>query len=118
MLAKVLREALEERNMSSRKAASEIGVAHTTVIRIMEGQSPSHTTLKKIGEWLGTPEQAFALLDRDGASGIAAKLMIFLTKNPALGDKFENMIDGYEQGEVSDADMDDILGYIAYRLSL
>ena len=116
MLQKVLHEAMRDRSLSSRQASKEIGVAHTTVLRVLDGQLPSHTTLIKVAAWLGTPAQAFALLGREGNEGIAAQLMVLLDKNKELAEQFGKVLTAYNDGKIGEAEVEDIIRYISFRL--
>ena len=117
MLQQVFRDAVADRGISARQAAREIGVAHTTVIRILEGQNPSHGSLQKVAEWLGTPAEAFALVNREGDEGIAAQLLVFLMRNPKLAKAFQDVMDAFNSGKIEDSDVEEILKFIHYRLS-
>ena len=117
MLQQVLRDAVADRGISARQAAREIGVAHTTVIRILEGHNPSHKSLQKVAEWLGTPAEAFALVNREGDDGVAAQLLVFLKRNPEVGKAFRDVMDAFNNGSIEDDDVNEILKFIHYRLS-
>lgn len=117
MLQQVLQDAINSRNLSNRKAAREIGIAHTTVMRLLNGEKPSHDTLEKVAEWLGTPKEAFALIGREGNEGLASKIFLLLNQNPALAKSLEKAADKYVSGAISENDMEDILDYIDFRLS-
>lgn len=117
MLARLLEEKINEEGMSIRRASREIGVAHTTVGRIIEGEDPSYDTLRKIAGWLGVSPELLASFDRDGKEAYAAKLVGILARSPRLTDKLGEAIQKYESGEFSEEDIEDIINYIAYRLS-
>jgi transcriptional regulator with XRE-family HTH domain len=117
MLAQVLQDAINSRAISERQAGREIGVAHTTVMRLLSGEKPSHTTLGKVAKWLGTSEEAFALIEREGDEGLAAKMLVLLQRNPRLAKALGNAADMYIEGAIPDNTLDDILNYVDFRLS-
>lgn len=117
MLAKLLKTALDEREISVREAAQEMGVSHTTVHRVLNGENPAHVTLLKITNWLGTPAEAFAVVERSSVDGIAGQLLVFIEKNPKLREEFTKVLKAYREGEINEHDVEDIINYVNYRLA-
>ena len=84
MLEIILRKELYERGLSSRSAASEIGVAHTTLLRALRGQSVDVETIVKIANYLGIrPSELINTLDDSGTS-LADQLSVLLSRSPEL----------------------------------
>lgn len=48
----ILRTEMEERHVSAREVARQTGVAHTTIIRILQRENVDLDTIKKVCSWL------------------------------------------------------------------
>jgi len=116
MLARLLDEELKKKNLSARAASREIGVAHTTIIRILEGQPSDVETLRKIADWMGV--QPSTMLDGWGAKEGKSMLMLkaLLEQDPRLMKIFEDAADDVLAGRLPAEDLQEILRYAAFRL--
>ena len=119
-IARLLEERMGERGLSLRKAGREIGVAHTTLARIINGEPYDVATAEKIADWLGVPVST--LLDTGGASEgrdtLAAKIAAVLETQPRLARVFEEAMERVLNGEMSNEAFRDLAAYAAFKLQL
>ncbi len=52
MFHQILRTAMSEKQVSAREVARQTGVAHTTIIRILQDENVDLDTIKKVCGWL------------------------------------------------------------------
>ena len=114
----LLKEAVAKREISVRQAAKEIGVAHTTLGRIIEGDAFDTSTAEKIANWLHvTPS---SLLDARGVGddALAAQISLLLQTEPGLKEIFQEAIQRVLDGNMSPDTFRELAQYTAYRLNL
>jgi transcriptional regulator with XRE-family HTH domain len=117
MLAQILQDEIKQRGISSREAGRQCGVAHTTIMRIIEGKNVDLATVKAVGKWLNI--DVANLLNTDGkATNVAPTIAAFLDKNPKLKTAFMNAIAHLQNGEIKNTDIEDILAYVAFRIGI
>ena len=117
-LALLLAEAQKERGLSDRAMAQEIGVAYTTIARVMVGQTPDVTTILKVSEWLGV--EAASLLNGEGFTQdtLAAQIAAVLETEPKLAQVFGEAMQRVLDGQMEPSTFRDLAAYAAYRLNL
>lgn len=115
MLKNLLESKIRKEGISIREASRQIGVAHTTVIRILEGQHPNLATLHTITEWLGVDADIVTGFGTDDE--LATKLIAILKQEPDLVEPLKKALAKYEEGVLDNSDVQDIVSYIGYRLS-
>jgi transcriptional regulator with XRE-family HTH domain len=115
-LSKLLQEAINKRGVSNRAAAQEIGVSHTTISRILKGESVDYDTIILIAKWLGV--NASTLMDADSLSedALANKISALLQTEPQLAEVFEEAADRLAKGQISPDTMRDLVAFASYRL--
>lgn len=118
MLDKILKEELAKRGLSIREAAREIGVAHTTVARMVQGITVDIGTLQKTCDWLGIQLATVLNVEDKSELGLTSKLAMILEKQPELAGVFAEALDELEAGHLTTTDLADIMGYAAYRINL
>ena len=118
MLDQILKEELAKRGLSIREAAREIGVAHTTVARMVQGITVDIGTLQKTCDWLGIQLSTVLNVEDKSELGLTSKLAMILEKQPELAGVFAEALDELEAGHLTTADLADIMGYAAYRINL
>lgn len=118
MLSTILREELGKRNVTVREAARQIGVAHTTVARILAGVPADIATLQKVCGWIGIPVSNVLNVEDKSTIGLANKIALIIEKEPALAKVFAEAVQEIEAGNMTSSDLADIAGYAAYRLRL
>jgi transcriptional regulator with XRE-family HTH domain len=119
-IARLLEERMKERGLSLRKAGREIGLAHTTLVRILRGEPYDVSSGEKIADWLGVPLST--LLDTRGASEdtdtLAAKIAAVLETEPRLARVFGDAMERVLNGEMSNEAFRDLAAYAAFKLQL
>ena len=118
MLSQILKDELKQRDISAREAGRQSGVAHTTIIRILEGRNVDLETVKTIGKWLKIDVSNLLNSDNPDKKSIAPTIATFLDKNPRLKFAFMDVISQLQNGEIENHDLDDILAYITFRLDM
>ncbi len=119
MLMKVLELELKRRDLSYRDAAKEIGVTHTTIMRILHGDKANRDTLIKLSEWTGM--SVSELLEMENAEGDVAIMHLLaglVQREPKLKAAFEEAYQSLMNGEIDARDLSDIAAYIAFKLYL
>ena len=115
MLAKLLGNRIRERGISVRAAGREIGVAHTTIIRIIDGKPADIDTLEAVCKWMGV--KVSDVLEINTTGSIASKIALLVERIPALGVTLTRAVAAVEAGELSGEDLREIVPYAAYKIS-
>jgi len=111
MLRQLVVEELRRRNISLREAGRQAGVAHTTIVRLMDdSQNYRMSTVEKVADWLGVSTSDLV------GNSTSEQLMTFLDKHPALRMALDEALEKYRLEEVPYNVIEDILNYITYRL--
>ncbi len=117
MLPKMMLEKMKERNLSLREAATEIGVSHTTIARILDGKATDIDTLDAVARWMRVP--LTTLLDvRTSEGDLTERIRIAMSLYPELATAFGEIIDGILSGEVEPRVLSDVVAYAAFRLKM
>lgn len=115
LIARLLQEHIRANGLSARAAARQAGVAHTTILRLLEGRRVGLDTLVAISDWLNIdPALVTASLEGDG---LAVKLALLLQAEPLLAEALADAVARIEAGELKPDAVQDILRYISFRLS-
>ena len=119
-LARLIAERLAADGMSLRQAGREIGIAHTTLKRILDGEPYDVATAQKIAGWLGVPLST--LLDAGGPTedkdALAAQIAAVLETEPRLAEVFGKAMQRVLNGEMSNEAFRDLAAYAAFKLQL
>jgi transcriptional regulator with XRE-family HTH domain len=118
LLVKMLDDKMRQRNLSLRQAGKEIGVSHTTISRILQGQTADIDTLIAMCKWLGISPSDVLDSNVEGPSGLGARIATVLETNPKLAVVFEEAIGRLEEGEITPQTIEDLIAYMSYRLGL
>jgi len=113
MLGTLLGNKIKAKGISERQAAREIGVAPTTVGRILAGESVDVDTLVKVCEWIGVSPST--ILDSFVSSDYNARILALLEAYPELSEILLSVIEKMKAGKIDPSFMKDIVAYIAYR---
>lgn len=116
MLPTILNSEIKKKNLSVRSAAKKMGVAHTTLIRAMNGDHLDLPTIVKISKWLGIDPSD--VVDTSGAENSEGTEMVigFLSLNPSLKNALIEATRKVQSGEVDPHVIEDVLAYLAFRL--
>lgn len=119
-LARLIQERMAANALSMRQAGREIGIAHTTLIRILNGEPYDVATAQKIADWLGVPLST--LLDTGGTSEdkdtLAANIAAVLETEPRLARVFGDAMERVLNGEMSNETFRDLAAYAAFKIQL
>jgi transcriptional regulator with XRE-family HTH domain len=116
MLKEVLVRAMHERGLSTREAAKEIGVSHSTVFRITRGDPFDVPTLIAVANWLGV--RPSTLLDNIGQSDAITETAMLVENVPGILDVLKDAVKAIQEGKANPAIITDIISYASYKLSL
>lgn len=121
MLASILEERMHKEGLSLRKVAELTGSSHTTISRILQNKHVDLSTVKNVCQWLGVSTSE-VLQDRydnnkDEDMYIALQLSMLIKSNPSLSNVFGKVIKEYKNQRLSKSDVDEIINFIAFKLS-
>lgn len=116
MLRQLLEQEIANRKLSHRAAAREIGVAHTTVMRILNNEQADLDTVEKIGNWLGVGTSSLLGLNSSIPANPYPHLQVFLEMNPKLAKTLNKSIEDLLSTNNNLAIIEDVLSYLAFRL--
>jgi transcriptional regulator with XRE-family HTH domain len=114
MIKELLDAKVRERGLSYRTAAAEIGVSHSTVMRVLKGGPADVPTLLKICKWLNV-EPAMILNSEENASAQAVFSSI-AEATPGLMDVLQGATEDFKEGLLTAEDLEEITSFIAFRL--
>jgi transcriptional regulator with XRE-family HTH domain len=121
LLSQWLKQELESRNLNSlRKAGEEIGVAHTTIQRILNGNSVDIATIELLSNWSGvdkvTLTNAVGIhMDVDTSNTLTWEMI--LGRYPELAEALRLLIDRYRNGDLQPHTIASIVQYIRFAMS-
>jgi transcriptional regulator with XRE-family HTH domain len=119
MLSSYLREKLGKEGASVRQAARDIGVSHTTILRVLDDQPIDVGTLIKVCDYVGVaPAYVLNSLSGDKSISLRNKMDLIVQRYPRVQAVFDEAIRRLENGEVSQQAVDELLSFAAYRLGI
>ncbi len=113
MLPVLLKNRIRAKEISERQAAREIGVAPTTVSRILAGESVDIDTLVKVCAWIGVSPSI--ILDTYVSDDYQAQIVALLGAYPELSEILLSVIEKMKAGKIEPSFIKDIVAYIAFR---
>lgn len=117
MLDFVLQRAMQERNLSAREAARQAGVAHTTIIRILQHENVDLGTLKKICAWLEIdPMYAVNLEGGQVQKQWLWRLGMMIESNRVLHFSMRRIFAGIDKQDYPPKIIDDICMFIIFAM--
>lgn len=117
-LGALLKDGLRSRGMSTRSAARQMGIAHTTLLRIENGRPADVSTLVKICAWLGIKPASVLNADGMGQDILAAQIAAVLESDPRLTAVFSEAMARIISGKMQPNTLRDLAAYAAYRLGI
>ncbi|PKN99557.1 MAG: hypothetical protein CVU42_07540 [Chloroflexi bacterium HGW-Chloroflexi-4] len=115
MIIMLLKEELKKKGLSARGAALEIGVAHTTIIRLLDGRPVDLETLRKVCSWLNVDVATILNSPDKDEKSLVDKFACILQKNPGLRELFNEYYAKMEHHEVSLLDLEEVLAFMVFR---
>ncbi len=116
MLRSLLAEKMRKDRLSARDAARQIGVSHTTVNRVLDGDIPNVENLVAISNWLGVTVATALGVETGTQDDVAARVALLIEAEPRLKQLFSSFVNGFQEGLLSSEDVEDILAYAVYRI--
>ncbi len=118
ILSRVLRETIERRKLSVRQAAKEMGIAHTTLNRVLATGECEYATVLKIAKWTGVPTSTLinAPVAKDEEE-LTYQLNEVLSHEPRLKAVFAEAVRRLNNGEMSEEALRELVAYMAYRIN-
>jgi transcriptional regulator with XRE-family HTH domain len=116
MLDIVLRNAMQERGLSSHKVAEAIGVSHTTILRALKGDTVDIETIIKIANFLNVrPSEMLNSMPTDAT--LPDQLAALLSHSPELEETLRDAVQRVKAGELKPGTIADIVSYARYRIN-
>ncbi|MGD8753866.1 MAG: hypothetical protein PVG14_20720 [Anaerolineales bacterium] len=119
MRTELIRDALDQRKLSVRAAAREVGVSHTTLLRALDGENMDMPTIEKIAEWMGIRPSLLIDLavhasreDDDLVRSVAA----FIRQDPEIAEVFQRAVNRVENGKMSPSMVRKLVRYAAFLM--
>lgn len=116
MLRSLLAEKMRKEQISARDAARQIGVSHTTVNRVLDGDIPNVENLVAISNWLGVTVATALGVETGTKDDVAARVALLIEAEPRLKQLFGSLVKDYREGRLTSEDIEDIFAYAAYRI--
>lgn len=117
MLQSLVADKMRRERLSARDAARQIGVSHTTIIRMLDGDIPNIENLVAVSKWLGVSlSNALGVASKTNDS-VATRVAMIIEAEPRLGNLFSSIVQDFNDGKLGMEDIEDILAYAAFRLS-
>lgn len=122
MLSSILGERMRKEGLSLRKVAELTGSSHTTISRILHNKHVDLLTIKNVCQWLGVSTSE-VLQDRydynpDEDMYLALQISMIIKSNTSLSKSFGKVMKENKNLRLSKSDIDEILSFIAFKLSL
>jgi len=119
MLSDLVAQKLQKDHLSVRRAAAGIGIAHTTLNRILQSEEIDLETYKRVCGWLGiSPADALHAEGKLGTmSELAAQLAVLVEASPSLAAIFQEVLTKQQAGAISMETVNELVQYAGYRLS-
>jgi lambda repressor-like predicted transcriptional regulator len=116
MLQVLIQEKMKEKNLSLRAASRKIGIAHTTLMRILDGKPYRQENLIKIATWLGVSPASLVNSIIGDVDPLAKKIVAALKNEPKLARAFDDVVQAIANGEVASDIIREIVAFAVFRL--
>jgi transcriptional regulator with XRE-family HTH domain len=110
-ISQMLLVRIQSQNLSLRETGSQIGISHTTVSRVLNGDSIDIDTLKLITDWLGV---SLSDVIDDNRHDPLREFQTLLSGYPELLDVFSEVFEKIAAGEIDHRILDNITAYASY----
>jgi transcriptional regulator with XRE-family HTH domain len=118
LLRTLLDDRIKQDGISIREAARQIGIGHSTVIRILGGEAADIDTLVAICKWLGISLSEVLNSELSGDTQLASEIATVIRANPQLEPVFREAMDRLKDGSIDPATIADLVAYTNYRLQI
>jgi cyanate lyase len=116
LMATLINEKLTKDKLSFRKAAKQVGVAHTTIQRAADGEQMDVPTTQKIADWLGIPLTTLLDLDSKTDDQLAKQIAAVLYRSPQLATVFGEAMKRVLTGEMQPDTFRALAQYAAFQI--
>jgi len=119
VLGTLLAEKQKQVGISTRKLGRSIGVAHTTIARILDGQAVDLDTIEKVADYLQV--NVVDLLNvgnRDKTEALGAQVALLCEMEPRLVKVFREAMHGVNKDKIPPEALRDIIRYAAFRINM
>lgn len=117
MLQELVKQALHDRHKSVRQAASEIGIAHTTLNRIIDGQPFDLDTARKICDWLRVDLATILSITVNRSAEFIDRLTICMDFSPSFRNALEVLVSNFEKGKIDATVLDQIANFMQFLMN-
>ena len=119
VIGDLLAEKQKQEGISTRKLGRRIGVAHTTVARIMDGQAVDLDTIEKVADYLQV--NVVDLLNvgsKVETEALGAQVALLCQMEPRLVKVFREAMYGVNKDMIPPEALRDIIRYAAFRINM
>jgi transcriptional regulator with XRE-family HTH domain len=111
MIDRILRYEISKRELSNRGAARQIGIAHTTLERMLSGSPADLESIEKVSKWMHV--KVSTLLDIEDENPTVAYISSLLDKRPEFRDALNMLIVGDDENVFSKLEL--FLEFMLYQ---
>ena len=117
LISKMLGEKMRHEKLSSRKVAAKTGVAHTTIVRILDGHNVSVATLQKIANFLETDPGGLVFDAGETTSeDVSRNIAIILGQDDELERILAKAVEKVKAELISPATLKECVRFVAWRI--
>lgn len=116
MLHIILGNVMKEKGLSSHQAAKQIGVSHTTIIRILRKEVVDLKTVINIADWLSLKPSELINSMGSTKTSLGDQISSVLALYPQTRDMFGQTIKAIKDGSADPSVLAEIVNYANYRL--
>jgi transcriptional regulator with XRE-family HTH domain len=117
MLSELVQEKMHKESLSLREAAAEIGIAHSTLFRVLKDNTVDIPTLGVIAKWLNVPITDVLNDQYPSEDELSTQIALLIQHNPKLKRAFKKALSALENGKITRSDMNEITSFVAYKIS-
>ena len=117
LISKLLAQKMRAEGLSTRDVAKDTDVAHTTIMRVLQGRVVSVKTLQSIARFLDRdPGMFVSLPEQDAEETFAKDLAAIIGREPQLMSVFKDAVAQVKAGNMSADVLKEIMRYAAWRI--
>jgi transcriptional regulator with XRE-family HTH domain len=117
LMATLVKEKMTKDKLSFRKAGDQVGVSHTTIQRVADGEQMDLPTTQKIADWLRIPLSTLLDLDSKTDDQLAKQIAAVLYREPQLATVFGEAMKRVLTGEMQPDTFRALAQYAAFQIT-